>query len=91
MFKNGTKYNYNTGEVRIYTTKPKAISYSLMKRSFKFGRHSLLVDEFKNKAGNMMLCLHGVVRSTHNDFEGEIICIRRRFIDEIQSLVIRGV
>lgn len=89
-FDNGTYYDYTTGRVRIYMTKPKGLS-TIMKWKFKFGSVTLCADEFKNRRGVTMLSFSGVLVVLHSDFKSEIIKLRRRIHDEINCLSNRDV
>lgn len=84
-FNNGVRYDYTTGDVKIYMTKPKSIEKSLKDRVITIDGTKLTIDEFKNKSGVTMLSFNGKLIRRFGDFISMTIYLRCRITNEVRQ------
>lgn len=85
-FTNGVRYDYSTGQVKFYMTKPRDLEESLKGRKITIDGTELEIDEFPNRKGITMLSFTGKIVRRFTDFQTAVIYIRCRITNEVQSL-----
>lgn len=62
-FEHGVGVNHNTGEIKIYMTKPKGLDGKIV-GSIRVAGHTFVPDEFINKRGVRMLSFTTIAHTT---------------------------